>query len=546
MYQFEGCIMDVINDMKVQANALMVQGRFADAITLLNKLYEKDSSDDDTLLRLGVSELKLNNLDRSEEWLTKASELKSTNPACYMYLAHIKTQKQDIVNAIDNYRTAISLQPDLAVAHLHLASLLMSVKQLEDSEYHYNYVINLQPDNANAYANLAQVQELLNKIDEARNSVSKALSITPGHVAALMVLGKIKKRDGEYLDAEKMFEKVISLSSVPALSASASFELGHCLDKLERYNEAISMTIKGKDLVLNSINNLPFDKKIYQSKIEANKNFLKKSQMKTSDKVRGDINDRPAPVFFVGFPRSGTTLVEQILNQHEDIVTSDEASLVDDLINSISEITDTNMPYPQCLDALIDTDYALLREYYWKNATKEIDGLGQHKRLVDKLPLNIVELGFISRLFPNAKILVALRDPRDVCLSCFMQAFTPNPAMINFIDMESTTDFYHHVMDLWLNYRKNLPINWHQYRYEDLIDDFDETTSEIFSFLELDYPENAELFYEAVQDKAIKTPSYQDVATPIYSRSKARWKNYEQYLEPYMDRLAPFINDFGY
>ena len=257
-------------------------------------------------------------------------------------------------------------------------------------------------------------------------------------------------------------------------------------------------------------------------------------------------NSRPDPVFFVGFPRSGTTLVEQILNQHVDIVTSDETPLIDNLIDKIPTIINTEKTFPDCLQDFSEQDYAVLRKNYWSEAENNIEGLSPHQTFVDKLPLNIIELGFISKLFPDSRLLVALRDPRDACLSCFMQSFTPNPAMINFINMKDTVDFYDNVMNLWLRYQKALPIAWHQYRYEDLVDDFETTTRNIFKFLELDYPENAERFHETAKNRIINTPSYQDVATPIYARRKARWKNYEKHFTPYMKQLAPLIKEFGY
>ena len=531
------------DDLKVKANAFMVQGRFSEAVPVLMKLYKFNSSDDDILLRLGVSEIKLGHLEEAQNWLLKACDLKPTNPACYLYLANIQTQNHQAEEAIESYRAAISLQPDLAIAHLNIASLLMELKQLDDAEYHYKYVIKLQPGNADAYANLAQVEELLNKIEEARDSVAKALKIVPNHLAALMALGKIEKREKNYSVAEGLFRKIKTLSSIPSLTAIASFELGHCLDKLGQYDNAYAATLDGKGILIESIKNLPFDKSLYQKKIKQNRDLFDKSDSLSSDMTD---NERRAPIFFVGFPRSGTTLVEQILNEHTDLVTSDEFPLIDNLIEKIPTIIDTQKPYPACLDEFTPSDYALLRESYWLDASNMIGDLDEHKILVDKLPLNIVELGFISRLFPNSHILVALRDPRDVCLSGFMQSFTLNPAMINFTSMESTVDFYNEVMGLWKHYKQVLPINWHEYKYEDIVDDFDATTRGIFEFFGLDYPEKAEYFYESAKNRMIDTPSYQDVATPVYARSKERWRNYKEYFTPYMDKLEPFITGFGY
>ena len=189
---------------------------------------------------------------------------------------------------------------------------------------------------------------------------------------------------------------------------------------------------------------------------------------------------------------------------------------------------------------------ARVRDIYWEKAQEELGRIDENCILFDKSPLSIVDLGFIARVFPNASVLVAIRDPRDACLSSYMQGFALNPAMINFLGMDSTITFYTQVMGLWLDYREALPIRWHQYRYEDLVDDFDSTARMMFHFLGLEYPEDASDFYLTARNKQITTPSYQDVTKPVYDRSKDRWKNYQKYLAPYMGQLAPFIKEFGY
>ena len=141
---------------------------------------------------------------------------------------------------------------------------------------------------------------------------------------------------------------------------------------------------------------------------------------------------------------------------------------------------------------------------------------------------------------------MAIRDPRDVCLSCFMQGFTPNPAMANFLTLDSCVNFYVGTMSLWLQYRSVLPLRFHQYRYEDLVDDFDVVTRELFQFLELDYPVNIAEYYKSAKSRVINTPSYQEVTKPVYSHGKARWKNYRGNLEPFTKKLLPFIDEFGY
>ncbi|MCK5359069.1 MAG: sulfotransferase, partial [Gammaproteobacteria bacterium] len=332
-----------------------------------------------------------------------------------------------------------------------------------------------------------------------------------------------------------------------ALIATVNIELGHVLDKLAQFDAAWDAFSKGKQSWQKIATNAPFDKQEYQKRIKQNTQAFSRSNIEKWEKPVIPATSRPDPVFFVGCPRSGTTLTEQILGQYHKSVTSNERPFLQETIEDVSAILDTDIPYPECLNTASSQDIMKLRDAYWQRAEAAgLEGLQEDSLLIDKLPINIIDLGFVAKVFPDAHILVAIRDPRDISLSCYMQAFQLNPAMINFLNISSTVSFYSEIMNLWLHYRTVLPIRWHQYRYEDLVENFEKTTQDIFTFLGIDPPDDLDKFYEAAQGKFIDTPSYQDVTTPIYNRSIARWKNYENHITPYLDQLAPFIKEFGY
>ena len=151
------------------------------------------------------------------------------------------------------------------------------------------------------------------------------------------------------------------------------------------------------------------------------------------------------------------------------------------------------------------------------------------KTLFYKMPLNIIYIAEILRFFPNAKFIFALRNPYDSVLSCFMQQFELNPAMKNFTSLESSAILYDLVMKLWTIYKNVFSINCHFIKYEDLVTDFEKTTKEIFKFLEIDWSENTKNFHVTAKKRLnISTPSYNQITSPLYSRSIGRWKNYEK------------------
>jgi Sulfotransferase family len=165
---------------------------------------------------------------------------------------------------------------------------------------------------------------------------------------------------------------------------------------------------------------------------------------------------------------------------------------------------------------------------------------------VDKMPLNTIDVGLIHRLFPRARILLALRHPCDVVLSGFMQAMKPNAAMVLFDSLASTARFYAQVMGLWLQYREVLPLSVLTVRYEDLVADLPGETRRILEFLDLPWDDAVLGYAEHARTRAIATPSYHQVVQPIYWRSVGRWRNYADAFENVLPVLQPFVDAFGY
>ncbi len=249
------------------------------------------------------------------------------------------------------------------------------------------------------------------------------------------------------------------------------------------------------------------------------------------------------PIFLIGFPRSGTTLLDQILDSHPALQVIEEQALIENIYRNLAQ---TAAGYPAAL-ATLDTDQIRkLRQQYFDHAARYLEaGAGTH--FIDKLPLNTADIGLIARLFPEARIILALRHPCDVCLSCFMQAFAPNDAMANFYTIEDTARLYAEVMGLWQHYESLLPLNYHRVKYEDIVADFAGETRRLLNFLGLDWDARVlEYNRHARARKHINTPSYNQVTEEIYTRARYRWQRYDEQLRPVMPMLAPFIDYFGY
>ena len=230
------------------------------------------------------------------------------------------------------------------------------------------------------------------------------------------------------------------------------------------------------------------------------------------------------PVFLIGFPRSGTTLLDTILRTHNLIEVLEEKPIIDKLLKEMEKNTGCSFSNLDKIDELgikkLKDAYNIERQNYIK--------FDEEKIYVDKFPLNIVYLAEINKTFPNAKYILALRNPRDSVLSCFMQPFTPNDAMSNMLSINNASNLYDRTMHLFKIYEKILNLKLHVVKYEDVINNFESTIKSLLKFLEIEWTDNLNEFYKTAENKRIiSTPSYDQVNKPLYNQSIGRWKNYE-------------------
>ena len=226
--------------------------------------------------------------------------------------------------------------------------------------------------------------------------------------------------------------------------------------------------------------------------------------------------------FLIGFPRSGTTLLDTILRTHSKTHVLEEKPYLE---NTRNYYFTTKRNKLDTINNISLEEIINLRKYYFDQINIDYKNI---INVIDKLPLTITELGFVKKIFPDAKIILALRHPCDVVISCFFSSFKMNRAMINFLSIKNTVDFYNKVLDLFEFYENNLNLEIIKIKYENVVLDFENETKKLFKFLNLDYEKGINKFYETAQNrKMISTPSYSQVTNPIYSNSIGRWKNYE-------------------
>jgi hypothetical protein len=200
----------------------------------------------------------------------------------------------------------------------------------------------------------------------------------------------------------------------------------------------------------------------------------------------------------------------------------------------------------QVLEAAAPSQLRQSRENYFRFTELFIGKAIGDKLLIDKNPALNVLIPAVVRIFPEARFLVALRDPRDVCLSCFMQHLSMNPVSSAYLTLEGTVTQYASVMGFWRAMLARMRNPSLEIRYEDLVEDLPAAARRVLDFLEVGWDPRVLQFHEHARSRPVRSPSYSDVGKPLFKTAVGRWRNYEKYLEPLQQKLAPFIEAHGY
>jgi hypothetical protein len=248
-----------------------------------------------------------------------------------------------------------------------------------------------------------------------------------------------------------------------------------------------------------------------------------------------------------GHPRSGTTLLEQVLDSHSDVTSAEETKMMHDdaylpLIRDFPEGTSIL----QALDSVPPSLINHARENYFRCLEMFLRRKIGTRLLVDKNPALNLMIPMVVRIFPETKFLIALRDPRDVIVSCFMQALPLTPISSSYLSLEGTVNQYANVMGFWLEMLPRMGNQWMYVRYEEMVEDLPAVARAVFDYLGVGFEENVLKFYEHASKKRVNSPSHADVRKPLYQTAVGRWRNYQKYLAPYLPGLERFLKPFNY
>ena len=463
------------------------------------------------------------NFISAEENLKKILELDSNNLKALFLLGSVFLEIKQFDNSKEYLKKVIDLDPNIANANSNLGVVYINLREFDLAKKYILKAIEINPKHLDAYNYLGLIYSELGLLEEALSSTKKALELNENYFQGYNKLGLIYKKFNFLIKAEVNFKRAISINSKFALSYYNLMELyeksnenkkleniikdfekifnknsistiyeGHLLYKKESFLEVIenlkSFTIKNDNkLELDRLNLLAksYDKiddienaflhfektnilnlKSKNKEIDKN-NFLFKinnrinvfTKIKDDNFLLDETNYDYKPVFMIGFPRSGTTLLDTVLRSHQMIEVIEEKHMMEKLINSLNRLTNNSI---EKIYDIENHNIKQLSENYFRELHSHSKNFDSSKVYVDKLPLNIIYIAEIIRVFPNAKFIISIRHPCDCVLSCYMQNFNLNDPMSNFLNLEDAANTYNLVMNLLKIYKKNFVFDFKQ------------------------------------------------------------------------------------
>lgn len=449
--------------------------------------------------------------------------------------------------ALQAYDAALRLDPGLAAAHFNRGAVLESLNDINGARSAYEKAATLDRNYVEPLASLAWLDAVAGDVAAARANAERTLALSPANLLARMALASA---DLQSRDLPAATARLSALSSDPALTPvnrSIVFGLiGDLLDADGRPKEAFA-AYRASNAELKALNAGEFEAPGKESALAYARRLA--GWFETADlapwreapPVRPRAADPKAHVFLVGFPRSGTTLLENVLAAHPEVVSLEEK----DCLGAASAPYFASSERLERLARISPGEAVRQRDLYWSS----VRSFGVEPRgrvFIDKMPLSSVLLPLIAKLFPNARVLFARRDPRDVVLSCFRRRFGMNAAMYELLTLEGAAVYYDTVMRLSELYRDLLPLPQHEVRYESLVDDFEGTARAACDFLGLEWRDDLSDFAAMARSRGISTPSAAQVARGLNREGQGTWRRYREQMAPVLPMLEPWVERFGY
>ena len=525
------------------------------------------------ILKLGLIKVSQKKYNISKEYFIKLIKVDKKRHEGYLNLSNLlilENKQQEAIDLLESYLKKIYHHPEIInilainffnsnnfeelIRHVELyikkhdnhllnyfkGYYLNNINRVIDSEIYLKRSIELNNSFWPSYELIFNIYDLKGKLNEMNELIKKAEknfkeNTKLKYFEAVYYFRIFKYEMSHKILNNKKTRNFFIKNNNSSLLADYYNLLSKNYEKIFKYKKCLHYACKRNSTLINLEKNKIFKKNDLLGTINTYINFFDiRNKHKFNSKNTG-LNHSNL-TFLVGFPRSGTTLLDTILRTHSKTMVMEEKPY---LLNTRHEFFKNNQ-----LSNLFNLDkkkHIKIQENYFKSFNYD-----PNKVIIDKFPLNLIELGFIKTIFPNSKVILAIRHPLDCVLSCVLTAFKINEAMLNFENLKTTAFFYNTTFTLLIKYIEFFNMNFYQIKYENVVYDFDNQIKNLLTYLNLEFENSILKFYDTAKNREkITTPSYDQVVKPIYSNSVNRHLNFKDVKSIKKD-VEKWINYFSY
>ena len=485
-------------------------------------------------------------LEKAKELLFKALKLNPKSTTTRLWIAKTYGAGYDYDEAEEWFREAV----DGAPKNERLATLVKAgtmAGNFFDPSIAESFLSEAENLSNHAAAKLALAEHRFRsrKADQARELIEQALRLEPGNPLAAFWWCKTHESE-----VEECIEKLrgIIKNSPSDMQAKAGYQLAKMLDKTGDYDGAFAALVAAKQVLMPSRDLIVLARERIRARHKDMAEALNTETLARWHEPLSQFGPSRKLALLGGHPRSGTTLLEQVLDSHPDMVSAEESENFD--IFAMSPLLRGQSPLSkliEVLDASSEQDIATCRGNYFAAMDRCIGEPAGSRFLIDKNPSLTSLAPALCRVFPEMKFMIMIRDPRDVILSCFMQSFVPVTGVNgNYLTIEDAAAEYLGMMSAWKLASHHLGDRALEIRYEEMVDGLESSARKTLGFLGADWNEAVMNYDEHARGKIVRSPTANAVTQKVHGHAKNRWRNYQKQLAQVIDRLGPFLNEMGY
>lgn len=498
-------------------------GEWAKTKPLLQRVVEETPDRVEGWLALGNAHHMLGEMEDAIASFNNALHRDSQNGDAWNNLGVVNEDIGRFRDALDCYDESLKIQPDHALALRSRASVLGRLRLFDKACHAYEGLLKRFPRDQTLVIDYAEFLEQANRPEDAKkllpaeNSFENKINEARGQ----RIRARLLVRDNDFQSALTCLQSTRKNTNENYLS----YQEGIVLDRLAQYENAFSAFKRANQFRAKQRN---FRRVLDQPLSEYLNHKINKEIINTDPNL--DNTNHRKLVFLTGLPRSGTTLIDRMLDAHPDIQVLEE-------LEGLRMTETATAEGASIIEA---------QQIYYDFVSRHVE-LDDKKLIVDKNPLHVMHLDMLSRIFPQALVVLVIRHPYDAALSCYMQDFDAGPVTARFLELNSTAQLCSQFLKLMRKHENARPKQVTRIYYENLVKDFRSEVTELLKFIGLEWHQNVEQYVaQAASSDPIMTASYEQVTRKLYETSVSRWKNYQQWLKPFHSTMGSLLKEFGY